>query len=313
MQTHGTQSGASINGRYLLNDPAECQIFDADNLGLSFEFFPPKSMAGSFDLFEALSRLSVFSPSFISLTYGAGGSENHLTLEAIKAVRQHFQVPVMAHLAAAGNDRAAVLADADSFAELGVEGLLALRGDNPKTARNERSGFASSVELISTLSARGWQQIRTTAYPDPHPESRSLQADIDWLKAKFDAGASTAITQFFFDADAFFRLRDACEGAGFAERLIPGILAFDNWQSVRRFSVRCGVRIPEELNAEFDCAGDARSGHILSLAVLCDLLITLRAGGVSDFHFYTLNKAEIITDVLGLLNVKQTARLKTAA
>ncbi len=309
-------AGASINGRILLNDPAEDVLGNTTDLRLSFEFFPPKNLVSGFNLFQSISDLAGYDPTFISVTYGAGGSQNHLSAEAIRAINQHFDIPVMAHLVAARQPAEQVLEDADRFAELGVKDVLALRGDmdSPEQAfKPHPQGFASSVALIKALASKGWRSIRTTAYPDPHPNSVSIADDIDWLKAKFDAGATEAITQFFFDCESYLRLRDVCQRAGIERKITPGILAFDNWADVKSFSQKCGVHIPAELDAEFSCARDKETRDILCVAVLTDLCLKLKSEGVTDFHFYTLNKSKIVRDVLQLLGYHPSEQAVKAA
>lgn len=180
---------------------------------VSFEFFPPQSLEASFRLWDTVQVLSPLDPTFVSVTYGAGGTTRDLTRDAVATLHKSSGLNVAAHLTCVNATREETLGIAKEFAKAGVREIVALRGDAPKGQDRftpVEGGFANSVELIEALSATGDFKIRVGAYPDRHPEAASAQADIDWLKAKLDAGASEAITQFFFEADTFFRFRDAC-------------------------------------------------------------------------------------------------------
>src|SRR6056297_3451057 len=205
---------------------------------VSFEFFPPKSLEASFRLWETLGVLAPLDPGFVSVTYGAGGTTRALTHDAVKTIRGNYGVKVAAHLTCVDATRSETLAIADSYAEAGVTQIVALRGDPPKGAGRftpHPDGFQSSVDLVEALARTGKFDLRVGAYPDPHPEAGSMQDCVDFLKRKIDAGATSAITQFFFEADTFFRFRDACAAAGIGAPIIPGILPITNWTNIRRF------------------------------------------------------------------------------
>ena len=214
---------------------------------ISFEFFPPQSIEASFRLWDTLGKLAPLSPEFVSVTYGAGGTTRDLTHDAVKTIHANYGVAVAAHLTCVNATREETLAIADSYAEAGVTEIVALRGDPPKGAGKftpHPEGFASSVELVEALAKTGKFHLRVGAYPDPHPEAENLDACVEFLKRKVDAGANSAITQFFFEADTFFRFRDACADAGITAPIIPGILPVNNWTRVRRFASACGAHIP---------------------------------------------------------------------
>ncbi|HMS96786.1 MAG TPA: methylenetetrahydrofolate reductase [NAD(P)H] [Tabrizicola sp.] len=282
---------------------------------ISFEFFPPQSVDASFRLWDAVQDLAPLRPDFVSVTYGAGGSARDKTLETAAAIGQNCGLQVAAHLTCVGASRAETLAAADAFAAGGITKVVALRGDAPQGGRfvPHPDGFASSVDLVAGLARRGGFEITVGAYPEPHPDAADDQADVTWLKRKIDAGASAAITQFFFDADSFFRFRDRCAAAGVSAPIIPGILPIQSWEGARRFARRCGARVPAKLDETFQTAiRDGREGLLaLTQAVaLCDRLIR---GGVEDLHFYTLNRPDRTREVVRALGIQPQAVLEKVA
>lgn len=282
---------------------------------ISFEFFPPPSVDGSFRLWETVQDLAPLQPDFVSVTYGAGGSTRDKTLETAAAISQNCGLKVAAHLTCVGATKAETLAIADAYAAAGITEILALRGDAPQGARFEPhpGGFASSEELVSALAATGRFSIRVAAYPEPHPDAADGQADITWLKRKLDAGATSAITQFFFDADTFFRFRDRCATAGITAPIIPGVLPIQSWEGAKRFANRCGAWVPPKLDEAFQTAiRDGREGLLaLTQAVaLCDRLIR---GGVQDLHFYTLNRPNLTREVVRALGIQPHPVLENVA
>ncbi len=283
---------------------------------VSFEFFPPKNLEGSFRLWDTLQALAPFEPSLVSVTYGAGGTTRALTHEAVTTIRKATGLRVAAHLTCVEQTREETLAIADAYAAAGVEDIVALRGDPPKGAARfapHPEGFASSVELIGALAATGRFRLHVGAYPETHPEAPDAQAGIDWLKRKLDAGASSAITQFFFRPETFFRFRDACARAGIEDRIVPGILPIENWSGAKRFARACGASIPPTMEAAFEHA--ERDGHtaLLALATATSLCERLIAGGVEHLHFYTLNKPDLTRDTCLALGLRPKARLQAVA
>lgn len=283
---------------------------------VSFEFFPPQSLEASFRLWDTVQVLSPLDPTFVSVTYGAGGTTRDLTRDAVATLHKSSGLNVAAHLTCVNATREETLGIAKEFAKAGVREIVALRGDAPKGQDKftaVEGGFANSVELIEALSATGDFKIRVGAYPDRHPEAASAQADIDWLKAKLDAGASEAITQFFFEADTFFRFRDACVKAGITAPILPGILPIENWKGTRNFAKRCGTEIPQWLNAAFETAERDGRSDLLATAICTELCSDLMEGGVDAFHFYTLNRPELTRDVCHALGVTPKIDLQNVA
>ncbi len=284
---------------------------------VSFEFFPPQNLAGSFRLWDTVQALAPLAPRFVSVTYGAGGTTRELTREAVAAIHQHSGLNVAAHLTCVNATREETLAIARDFASAGVTEIVALRGDPPKGEGRfspHPEGFASSIELIEALAATGDFTIRVGAYPDVHPEATSPQADIDWLKRKLDAGADEALTQFFFEAETFLRFRDDCAKAGIdPARITPGILPIENWKGARNFARRCGARVPQWLDDAFEKALRDGREDLLATAVCAELCSDLIDEGVERLHFYTLNRPELTRDVCHALGVAPRVQLQNVA
>ncbi|WJY22057.1 methylenetetrahydrofolate reductase [NAD(P)H] [Fontisubflavum oceani] len=283
---------------------------------VSFEFFPPQSLEASFRLWDTLGVLAPLDPKFVSVTYGAGGTTRKLTHDAVTAIDSNFGVPVAAHLTCVDATREETLAIAESYAEAGISQLVALRGDPPKGAGKftpHPDGFASSVELIEALAKTGKFSLRVGAYPDSHPDAPDLAACVEFLKRKIDAGATSAITQFFFEADTFFRFRDACVKAGIDAPIIPGILPINNWTRIRRFATACGAVIPAWLDEAYTAAIRDGRESLLSTAVCSELCSDLIEGGVTDLHFYTLNTPELTREVCAALGVTPKLALAEVA
>ena len=287
---------------------------------ISFEFFPPQGLDASFRLWETVQALAPLAPNFVSVTYGAGGATRKLTHEAVTTIARNYGLKVAAHLTCVDASRAETLEIAAAYAAAGVTEIVALRGDAPQGAARfvpHPEGFADTVELVAALAAMGKFKVRVGAYPEPHPDARGALADVTWLKRKIDAGATSAITQFFFEADTFFRFRDACAAAGIAAPIIPGILPITSWEGAKRFAARCGTRVPPRLDEAFAMAARAnpleKRGELLALTqctVLCDRLIV---GGVEDLHFYTLNRPALTRDVVRALGLGPELALEKVA
>lgn len=283
---------------------------------ISFEFFPPQNLEASFRLWDTVQTLAPLDPRFVSVTYGAGGTTRDLTRDAVATLHKSSGLRVAAHLTCVEASKAETLEIAAGFAKVGVSDIVALRGDPPKGSdgfRPHPEGFASSVELIEALSDAGDFNIRVGAYPDTHPEAANSAADIDWLKAKIDAGASEALTQFFFEADTFFRFRDDCAKAGINAPIIPGILPIENWKGARNFAKRCGTDIPAWLDDAFEKAARDDRQDLLATAICTELCSELIDGGVEDLHFYTLNRPELTRDVCHALGVTPRIQLENVA
>lgn len=283
---------------------------------ISFEFFPPRDLEASFKLWETVQMLAPLQPGFVSVTYGAGGTTRELTHQAVTTIGKNFGLNVAAHLTCVDATRAETLDIANSYAAAGVTEIVALRGDAPKGATKftpHPEGFASSVELIAALADTGKFKLRVGAYPDPHPEAADADADIVWLKRKIDAGAHSAITQFFFEADTFLRFRDRCAKAGITAPILPGILPIENWAGVKRFATRCGTPVPQWMDDAFAAAKRDGREDLLSVAICTELCDTLRAEGVEDLHFYTLNRPHLTRDVCFALGIMPDVALENVA
>ena len=283
---------------------------------ISFEFFPPKNLEGSFRLWDTMQVLSPLEPRFVSVTYGAGGTTRDLTRDAVATLHKSSGLNVAAHLTCVDATRAETLEIADQFAAVGVKDIVALRGDPPKGAGGftpHPDGFANSIELIEALADSGRFNIRVGAYPDPHPEAASSDSDVDWLKRKIDAGASEALTQFFFEADTFFRFRDKCAKAGIDHVLTPGILPIENWKGARNFAKRCGTVVPTWVDDAFEKAARDDREDLLATAICTELCSELIEGGVDKLHFYTMNRPELTRDVCHALGVVPNVSLENVA
>jgi len=283
---------------------------------VSFEVFPPRSVDAAFNLWDTAQALAPLSPRFFSVTYGAGGTTRDLTHDAAHVLRRTSGLPVAAHLTCVGASKAETLEVADNFSKIGVKDIVALRGDpqdGADTFTPHPDGFADSCELIEALAHKGTFNIRVGAYPDSHPEADSQQANVDWLKRKFDAGADEAITQFFFEAESFLRFRDACAAAGIDKPITPGILPVINWKSARKFATRCGTPIPQWLDDAFEAAIRDDRHDLLATALCTEMCSTLIDEGVEDLHFYTLNRAELTRNVCRALGVTPQVTLEDVA
>ncbi len=280
---------------------------------LSFEFFPPKNTRMERTLWRNIGQLEMLKPAFFSVTYGALGSERDHSLETVFNMQRECQVPVAAHLTAAGHTRASLLELARKLADNNINRIVALRGDADLT----EGGLSDVADMVAALNTVADFDISVAAYPEVHPKAPSLQADLLQLKRKLDAGAQRALTQYFFDADVFLRFRDAAVKAGIEQALVPGILPVHDFDKVQSFSARCGASVPERLHGIFagTVAGSQEQKQIgIEQAVkLCN---TLLAEGVDQLHFYTLNTPSLTFEVahqLGLPLAWDKPKLALAA
>jgi methylenetetrahydrofolate reductase (NADPH) len=278
---------------------------------VSFEFFPPGDEAMAQQLWQSVERLAPLSPSFVSVTYGADGSTRTRTHEFVQRVLAETDLRVAPHLTCVGASREEVMEIAHSYWQLGVRHLVALRGDAPAASLSADGryqpypdGFAYASDLVGGLRQAGDFEISVAAYPEGHPESGGVDADLENLKRKVDAGARRAITQFFFDTDLFLRYRDRCVAAGIYARIVPGILPITRFPQLLRFAARCGASVPDWLRNRFDgLDDDPDTRRMIAANVAIEQVQRLRQHGVEEFHFYTLNRAELayaICHALGL-------------
>ncbi len=283
---------------------------------ISFEFFPPKNLESSFRLWDTVQVLAPLEPRFISVTYGAGGTTRDLTRDAVSTLHKSSGLRVAAHLTCVNASRQETLAIARSFAAAGISDIVALRGDPPKGADSftpHPEGFQSSLELIAALAQSGDFTLRVAAYPESHPEAESAGADIEFLKRKIDAGASEALTQFFFEAETFLRFRDACDKAGINVPITPGILPIENWQGTRRFAKACNAKVPNWLTEAFSKAERDDREDLLATAVCTELCSQLIDEGVDTLHFYTLNRPDLTRDICHALGITAAVKLEKIA
>jgi len=271
------------------------------NPTVSFEFFPPGDPAMGQQLWEAVLRLAPLRPSFVSVTYGADGSTRARTHAVVERMLRETDLRVAPHLTCVNASRQEVLQIAREYWELGVRHLVALRGDAPEASlspdgryRPHPSGFAYASDLVGGLGEVGEFEMSVAAYPEGHPESGGVDADLDNLKRKVDAGAARAITQFFFETDLFLRYRDRCAAAGIRVSLVPGILPITRFPQMLRFAARCGASVPDWLRSRFDgLDDDVDTRRLIAANVAIEQVQRLRRHGVEEFHFYTLNRAEL--------------------
>jgi methylenetetrahydrofolate reductase (NADPH) len=283
---------------------------------ISFEFFPPKNLESSFRLWDTVQVLAPLEPRFISVTYGAGGTTRDLTRDAVSTLHKSSGLRVAAHLTCVNASRQETVAVARSFAAAGISDIVALRGDPPKGADGftpHPEGFQSSLELIAALAQSGDFTLRVAAYPESHPEAESPAADIEFLKRKIDAGASEALTQFFFEAETFLRFRDACDKAGINVPITPGILPIENWQGTRRFAKACNAKVPNWLTDAFSKAERDDRKDLLATAVCTELCSQLIDEGVDTLHFYTLNRPDLTRDICHALGITAAVKLEKIA
>jgi methylenetetrahydrofolate reductase (NADPH) len=267
---------------------------------LSFEFFPPHTPEGGLRLWRSVERLAPLAPQFVSVTYGAGGTTRDRTRAAIQTIRERARLTVAGHLTCVGATRKETLAVARGYARLGVRRIVALRGDPPKGQGAfvpHPDGFASSVELVAALRGVGDFEIAVGAYPEKHPEARDLAADVEHLKRKVDAGATLAITQFFFENEVFLRFRDACAAAGIGAPVVPGLLPVENFAKMCNFAARCQAQVPEWMHTAYGHAADEDAAYLLSVALATEQIDGLIREGVEHLHLYTLNNPDLTYDV----------------
>jgi methylenetetrahydrofolate reductase (NADPH) len=287
---------------------------------VSFEFFPPGDEAMAQQLWQSVQRLAPLRPSFVSVTYGADGSTRERTHEFVQRVLRETDLRVAPHLTCVGASRAEVLKVAQSYWQLGVRHLVALRGDAPAANLSSdgryqphAEGFAYASDLVGGLRQVGNFEVSVAAYPEGHPESGGVDADLENLKRKVEAGAGRAITQFFFETDYFLRYRDRCAAAGIEASIVPGILPITRFPQLLRFAARCGASVPDWLRARFDgLDDDPDTRRMIAANVAIEQVQTLRRHGVEEFHFYTLNRAELayaICHALGLRPRSAEARV----
>ena len=283
----------------------------SSSIRVSFEFFPPADAAMESTLWQSVQRLAPLSPHFVSVTYGADGSTRDRTHQLVSRIQRETSLTGAPHLTCVGATREEVLEVARQYWREGIRHIVALRGDAPQGATQYEphpEGYAYASDLVAGLRSVADFDISVAAYPETHPEASSAEADLDNLRKKIDAGASRAITQFFFDTDDYLRFRDRCVAAGIHVSIVPGILPITRFPQVTRFAARCGAKIPNWLAERF--AGlddDPETRRLIAANVAIEQVSRLRHHGVDEFHFYTLNRAELTYAICHALGLRAVA------
>jgi len=279
---------------------------------VSFEFFPPGDAAMEATLWKSVERLAPLSPRFVSVTYGADGSTRERTHNLVTRIQRETSLVGAPHLTCVGASRGEILDIARKYWDQGIRHLVALRGDPPQGQSGWQphpDGFPYAADLVEGLAGVANFDISVAAYPEKHPEAPSPKFDLDNLKRKIDAGASRAITQFFYDTDVFLRFRDRCAAAGIHAPVVPGILPVTRFPQVLRFAARCGASIPDWLKERFHgLEDDHETRRMIAASVAIEQVHALARHGVRDFHFYTLNRAELTFAICHALSIRPTTQ-----
>ena len=280
---------------------------------VSFEFFPPNDTAMEQTLWASLQRLAPLGPRFVSVTYGADGSTRERTHNVVTRILRETALTAAPHLTCIGAPREEILDIARSYWDSGVRHIVALRGDAPAGQGGyapREDGFAYAVDLVRGLRTVGDFEISVAAYPEVHPEAPDGRFDLDNLRAKVDAGATRAITQFFFDTDVYLRFRDRCGAAGIGATIVPGILPITRFPHMLKFARRCGATVPDWLVQRFDgLDDDPETRRMIAASFAIEQVRRLQEHGVHEFHFYTLNRAELTYAICHALGVRAPAPL----
>jgi methylenetetrahydrofolate reductase (NADPH) len=286
-----------------VHEPGERRI------NVSFEFFPPKTEEMERTLWEAVTRLAPLNPNFVSVTYGAGGSTRERTHATVKRILDETALVPAAHLTCVAATRDEVDAVVRKYWDVGVRHIVALRGD-PTGGVGERytphpGGYLNAADLVAGIKRARDIEVSVAAYPEKHPDSPTVAADIDMLQAKVDAGATRAMTQFFFENDLYFRYLERVRARGIDIPIVPGILPVQNFKQAKTFAERCGASVPPWLAERFDgLDNDPATRKLIAAAVAAEQVIDLVDRGVGDFHFYTMNRADLVYAVCHLLGLR---------
>jgi len=290
-------------------DPTRASRSEVGGVKVSFEFFPPKTAEMDAQLWEAITRLAPLRPKFMSITYGAGGTTRERTHATVARIVRDTMIRPAAHLTCVAASRAEIDDVIRGYWNAGVRHIVALRGDppgGPGTRFEARpDGYASSTDLVAAIRRVADFDVTVSAYPEKHPESADIEQDIDALKAKIDAGATRAITQFFFDNALYYRFLDRARARGVTIPILPGIVPVQNFRQTANFAARTGASIPLWLARRFEgLDNDPATRRLIAAAVAAEQAIDLVDHGVSDLHFYTMNKADLVFAICHLLGVR---------
>lgn len=281
---------------------------NGDGLQVSFEFFPPNTPKMKATLLKSLDRLQPVRPQFVSVTYGADGATRDRTHMVVQHILEHTDLTPAAHLTCVGAARADVDQVIRSYWDTGVRHIVALRGDPPgglgDVYRPHEDGYENAAALVAGIKDIGDFEVSVSAYPEKHPESETIDVDFDMLKAKIDNGATRAITQFFFENDDFYRYLDEARKRGIDIPIVPGLIPIVNFERVCAFAAKCGTGIPAKLAARFDGLQAEPDIHrLVAAAVAAEQVNALHAQGINEFHFYTMNRAELVYSICRILGL----------
>ena len=282
-------------------------------IAVSFEFFPPNTEEMEKILWDSIERLAPLAPSFVSVTYGAGGTTRERTHATVKRILSETPLTPAAHLTCVAATREEIDAIVRNYHDAGVRHIVALRGDPAGGAGTRYAphpgGYQTSADLVGGIKRAGDFEVSVSAYPEKHPDSPTVEADIDTLKAKVDAGAGRAITQFFFENDLYFRYLDRVRARGIDIPIVPGILPVQNFKQTKSFAERTGASVPRWLAERFDgLDNDVATRKLIAAAVAAEQVLDLVERGVTDFHFYTMNRADLVYAVCHLLGLRPAAK-----
>jgi methylenetetrahydrofolate reductase (NADPH) len=285
------------------------------SVNFSLEFFPPKTDQGEAGFWETLGRLAPLGPRFVSVTYGAGGTTQDRTLGMVSRILAETDIEAAAHLTCVGASQGEVDDTVRAIKDAGVTRIVALRGDSPDGVGRpfvpHPDGYRSAAELVAGIRRIGDFDISVAAYPEKHPQSENWDADIDNLKCKIDAGANRAITQMFFDNADYFRLTERARRAGIIAPIVPGIQPIHNFRQISGFAARCGTAIPDWLRDRFDGLEDDAETHALVAATVAAEQVTeLLDEGVTEFHFYTMNRPSLVYALVRILGRRVSGNLQ---
>ena len=277
-------------------------------VNVSFEFFPPKNDGAISSLWHNINRLEPLKPRFISVTYGAGGSTRENTHDLVKQIKKKTKLQPAAHLTCINSTKEEIEIIANDYWTSGIKHIVALRGDPPKSLNTIKSDFKYATDLISFLKRKHDFEITVSAYPEIHPDSNSIEQEYDILKKKIDLGATKAITQFFFDVEYYFKFIDGAVKRGIKVPIIPGILPVTNCKRTIEFASKMNCKMPIKLKNMFDgLDSDQETRKLVAATIAYDQCDKLISGGVNDFHFYTLNRADLSFAICHILGVKPKA------
>jgi methylenetetrahydrofolate reductase (NADPH) len=280
----------------------------SEHVQVSFEFFPPHSEQMQETLWKSIKRLQPLAPSFVSVTYGADGSTRERTHDVVERIVNETDLTVAPHLTCVDASRGEIDDIAREYWSMGIRHLVALRGDPPAGSGEYQptpGGYAYAVDLVAGLRKVADFEISVAAYPEVHPEAPSPEFDLDNLKRKLDAGASRAITQFFFDTELFLRFRDHCATAGIDSLIVPGILPITRFAQMTKFAAHCGASVPEWLRDRFEgLDDDTETRNLIAANVAIEQVQRLQAEGIDEFHFYTLNRSQLTVAICHALGIR---------